>query len=153
MRPRPHENDWAQDPRHSDRELRPGSENPRYRRWSSANSTDSDSSHRTFGPLRWHWQWPPGGLRTARQPGSRPTWSIALRSITAIVTIITLFTIQHLQARDQMVIHGKLDEMLRALPAADGRLIAAEEAPDEHLEALSEHNRQDRFSEHPAVAG
>jgi low affinity Fe/Cu permease len=48
-------------------------------------------------------------------------WSIALQSITAIITIIMLFTIQHLQARDQMVIRRKLDEMLRALPAADLR--------------------------------
>ena len=73
-------------------------------------------------------------------------WSIALQSITAIVTIIMLFTIQHLQARDQMVIHRKLDEMLRSLPEADMRLIAAEEAPDVQLEALTEQNRQDRFS-------
>jgi low affinity Fe/Cu permease len=73
-------------------------------------------------------------------------WSIVLQSITAIVTIVMLFTIQHLQARDQLVIHRKLDEMLRALPAADVRLIAAEEAPDEHLEALTEQSRQDRLS-------
>jgi low affinity Fe/Cu permease len=71
-------------------------------------------------------------------------WSIALQSITAIVTIVMLFTIQHLQARDQMVIHRKLDELLRSLPAADVRLIAAEEAPDEHLEALTEQSRQAR---------
>ena len=78
-------------------------------------------------------------------------WSIALQSITAIVTVVMLFTIQHLQARDQMVIHRKLDEMLRSLPAADVRLIAAEEAPDEHLEALTEQNRA-VSPKRPAVA-
>lgn len=60
--------------------------------------------------------------------------------------IIMSFTIQHLQARHQLVIHRELDEVLRSLPTADARLIAAEEAPDEHLEVLTEQNRQDRFS-------
>ena len=71
-------------------------------------------------------------------------WSIALQSITAIVAVIMLFTIQHVQARDQLVIHRKLDEVLRALPEADVRLIAAEEASDEHLEAFTEQHRQER---------
>ena len=146
MRAPSHQNDRVQGPRHSDRERRPRSERPRYSRWSSR------QLHR-LGQLASHaWAasvalgvaigWVVYGAAT----GFPSYWSIALQSITAIVTIIMLFTIQHLQARDQMVIHRKLDEILRSLPAADMRLIAAEEAPDEHLEALTEQNRQDRSS-------
>jgi low affinity Fe/Cu permease len=146
MRPQSCEDDRGQGPRHSDREPRPRSESPRYRLWSSR------QLHR-LGHLASHaWAasvalgvaigWVVYGAAT-----EFPSyWSIALQSISAIVTIIMLFAIQHLQARDQMVIHRKLDEMLRSLPAADVRLIAAEHAPDEHLEALTEQNRQDRFS-------
>jgi low affinity Fe/Cu permease len=146
MRAPSHENDRVQGPHHSDREPWPRAESPRYSRWTSR------QLHR-LGQLASHaWAasvalgvaigWVVYGAAT----GFPSYWSIALQSITAIVTIIMLFTIQHLQARDQMVIHRKLDEILRSLPAADMRLIAVEEAPDEHLEALTEQNRQDRSS-------
>lgn len=75
-------------------------------------------------------------------------WSVVLESITSIVTVVMLFAIQHLQARDQMVVHRKLDEILRSIPRADNRLIAFEEAPDEHLDARTERNRRDRISSH-----
>jgi low affinity Fe/Cu permease len=73
-------------------------------------------------------------------------WPVILESLTSIVTVVMLFAIQHLQARDQMVIQRKLDEILRSIPQADNQLIALEEAPDEHLEALTALNRQDRLS-------
>jgi low affinity Fe/Cu permease len=144
--PPPYENHRLGDLRRLDRDFGLGSENPRYRRWSSR------QLHR-LGQLASH-AWAGsvalavaiGWLAYGGATGFPSFWSIALQSTTSIVTIIMLFTIQHLQARDQMVIHRKLDEMLRALPAADRRLIAAEEAPDEHLEALSKQNRQDRVS-------
>jgi low affinity Fe/Cu permease len=73
-------------------------------------------------------------------------WPVILESITSIVTVVMLFAIQHLQARDQMVVQRKLDEILRSIPQADNQLIALEEAPDEHLETLTMLNRQDRLS-------
>jgi len=48
------------------------------------------------------------------------------------------------QTRQQSATQRKLDELLRALPAADRRLIAVEEAPDAELEALAELNLADR---------
>jgi low affinity Fe/Cu permease len=72
-------------------------------------------------------------------------WPVILQSVTAVVTVVMLFAIQHLQARDQTVMQRKLDEILRSLPNADNRVIAVEEAPDEELEALTELNRQDRL--------
>jgi low affinity Fe/Cu permease len=133
-------------PAHSGLEIRPGPDRPRHRRWSSR------QLHR-LGQLASHaWAgsvalvvaigWVGYGAAT----GFPAYWYIALQSITSIVTIVMLFTIQHLQAREQMVIHRKLDEILRSLPAADPRLIAVEEGPDEDLEAFTEQNRQDRMS-------
>jgi len=73
-------------------------------------------------------------------------WPIVLQSISSIVAVVMLFAIQHVHARDQTVVHRKLDEILRSIPRADNRLIAFEEAPDEHLDARTELNRQDRLS-------
>jgi low affinity Fe/Cu permease len=72
-------------------------------------------------------------------------WLAILQSVTAVVTVVMLFVIQHLQARDRTVMQRKLDEILRSLPNADNRVIAVEEAPDAELETLTELNRQDRL--------
>ena len=73
-------------------------------------------------------------------------WLIILESTTSIVTIVMLFTIQHLHARDQTVINRKLDEILRSSPKADNKVISIEDAPDEHLDALTKLNRHDRLA-------
>ncbi len=62
-----------------------------------------------------------------------------------------VFAIQHTQARQQSATQRKLDELLRAMPNADDRLIAVEEAPDAELEALADRNLADR--EAAAAAG
>ena len=55
-------------------------------------------------------------------------WPTVLESATSIVTVFMVFAIQHLQARDQIVTQRKLDEVLRAVPRADNKLIAVEHA-------------------------
>ncbi len=55
-----------------------------------------------------------------------------------------VFAIQHTQARQQSGTQRKLDELLRAQPLADNRIIAVEEAPDAELEALADLNMADR---------
>ena len=45
-----------------------------------------------------------------------------------------------------MATQRKLDELVRSMPAADNRLIAAESASDEELNALGELNATDRRS-------
>ena len=57
-----------------------------------------------------------------------------------------LFTIQHLQARNRLIIRAYPTNCSTVLPRADVRLIAAEEVPDEDLEALTEQSQQDRSS-------
>lgn len=70
--------------------------------------------------------------------------SSARQLVSSSVTLVMVFAIQHTQTRQQSATQRKLDELLRALPAADRRLIAVEEAPDAELEALAELNLADR---------
>jgi low affinity Fe/Cu permease len=72
-----------------------------------------------------------------------PTWwQIGLYSFTSIVTVIMVFAIQHTQRREQLVIQRKLDELVRAQPDADDRMIAAEAATDAELDDLMEDNER-----------
>lgn len=74
-----------------------------------------------------------------------PTWwQVTIYATSSSITLIMVFAIQHTQARQQSATQRKLDEILRALPAADRALIAAEEAPDEELEARADLNLADR---------
>lgn len=71
-------------------------------------------------------------------------WQSGLTCTTAVITVVMLFAMQHLQSREQAATQRKLDEILRSLPDTDNRLIAIEDRSDEELEALAEMNRQDR---------
>jgi low affinity Fe/Cu permease len=71
-------------------------------------------------------------------------WETVLYSTASSVTVVMVFAIQHTQHREQLVTQRKLDELLRALPQADDRLIAAEGASDAELEALAGLNTADR---------
>ena len=67
-------------------------------------------------------------------------WQVALYSTTSAVTVVMVFAIQHTQHREQLVTQRKLDELVRSLPGADDRLIAAEAATDAELDKLIEAN-------------
>jgi len=67
-------------------------------------------------------------------------WRVALYSTTSAVTVVMVFAIQHTQRREQLVIQRKLDELVRAQPQADDRMIAAEAATDAELDELMEVN-------------
>jgi low affinity Fe/Cu permease len=71
-------------------------------------------------------------------------WENLLYIVSSTITLVMLFAIQHTQARQQSATQRKLDEILRALPRADGRFIAIEEAPDQELEELADQGRGDR---------
>ena len=70
-------------------------------------------------------------------------WQVALYSTTSAVTVVMVFAIQHTQHREQLVTQRKLDELVRAQPGADDRLIAAEAATDADLDTLMEANGSD----------
>ena len=63
-------------------------------------------------------------------------WQVAFYSTTSAVTVVMVFAIQHTQHREQLVTQRKLDELVRAQPGADDRLIAAEAATDHELDEL-----------------
>ncbi len=71
-------------------------------------------------------------------------WIDVLEIASSAITLVMVFAIQHTQARQQSATQRKLDELLRAMPTADDRLIAVEEAPDGELEALADLNLADR---------
>ena len=74
-----------------------------------------------------------------------PTWwDNVLFIVSSTVTLVLVFAIQHTQARQQSATQRKLDELLRAIPRADNRLIAVEEAPDHELEELATQDLADR---------
>ncbi|HEY1282081.1 MAG TPA: low affinity iron permease family protein [Acidimicrobiales bacterium] len=78
-------------------------------------------------------------------------WEVGLYATSTSITLVMVFAIQHTQARQEMAIQRKLDELLRAMPAADDGLIAAEDAPDDELNALAALNRADREHRGPAA--
>jgi len=57
------------------------------------------------------------------------------------VTLVMVFTIQHTQSREQAASQRKLDELLRALPGAQERLMMLEEAPDDVLRDVVDDQR------------
>jgi low affinity Fe/Cu permease len=63
-------------------------------------------------------------------------WQVVLYSTTSAVTVVMVFAIQHSQRREQLVVQRKLDELVRAQPGADDRMIAAEAATDAELDEL-----------------
>jgi low affinity Fe/Cu permease len=69
---------------------------------------------------------------------------MVLYTVTSSITLLLVFALQHTQARQEAAIQRKLDEILRSLPEADNRLIAAEDAADAELAALEDLNREDR---------
>jgi low affinity Fe/Cu permease len=71
-------------------------------------------------------------------------WQGILESVGTCITLVMVFAIQHTQSWHQSATQRKLDELLRAMPSADDRLIAVEEAPDEELQALADPNLADR---------
>jgi low affinity Fe/Cu permease len=73
-------------------------------------------------------------------------WATVLYSVTASVTFVMVFVIQHTQSRQTTAVQRKLDELIRATDAGDNNLIAVEEAPDEELQALADLNLDDRTS-------
>ena len=73
-------------------------------------------------------------------------WQTVLYSVTASVTFMMVFVIQHTQERQTSATQRKLDELIRASSRADNSLIAVEEAGQEHLQALTHLNISDRDS-------
>ena len=69
------------------------------------------------------------------------TWQLVINTGTTIVTFLMVFLIQNTQNRDSMALHLKMDEIIRAIDAADDELIRAEDESEEELGQLKERYR------------
>lgn len=82
-------------------------------------------------------------------------WLTAFEALAAAVTLVMVFALQHTQARQQAAVQRKLDEILRALPEADKRLVQLESASEDELAVLAEehhHVREDALQDRPSSA-
>jgi low affinity Fe/Cu permease len=59
--------------------------------------------------------------------GWSDTWQLYANTFTTLVTFVMVFLIQNTQNRDSKAIHLKLDELIRAIPAARNEFMEAEE--------------------------
>ncbi len=64
------------------------------------------------------------------------TWQLVINTGTTIITFLMVFLIQNTQNRDNGAIHAKLDELLRAIDAADNEYIGIEHLTDEELQKI-----------------
>ena len=71
--------------------------------------------------------------------GYSDTWQLIINTSTTIVTFLMVFLIQNTQNRDSNALHLKIDELLRALDAADTRLVDLEERSETELQRLHDH--------------
>jgi low affinity Fe/Cu permease len=67
------------------------------------------------------------------------TWQLVINTSTTIVTFLMVFLIQNTQNRESEALHLKIDELLRALDAADTRLVDLEERGEQELRQLHDH--------------
>ena len=71
--------------------------------------------------------------------GYSDTWQLVINTSTTIVTFLMVFLIQNTQNRENNALHLKIDELLRALDAADTRLVDLEERSERELQQLHDH--------------
>jgi low affinity Fe/Cu permease len=73
--------------------------------------------------------------------GYSETWQLVINTGTTIITFLMVFLIQQSQNKDSAALHLKLDELIRAIEAADDNLVDIEELNEDELKKLSEHYR------------
>ncbi len=70
--------------------------------------------------------------------GFPQAWETSFATVCAAITTVMVFTIQHTQSREQAATQLKLDELIRAMPRADDRLVHVESGSDEELAELEQ---------------
>jgi low affinity Fe/Cu permease len=74
------------------------------------------------------------------------TWQLVINTGTTIITFLMVFLIQNTQNRDAMVVHLKLDELIRAVKEARTELVDMESLSDEELTRLQQQFERLRVS-------
>ena len=70
--------------------------------------------------------------------GFSDTWQLVINTATTIITFWMVFVIQTSQNRQSRALQFKLDELIRSVPGARNRMIAAERATSEQLQQEEE---------------
>jgi len=78
--------------------------------------------------------------------GFPQTWETTFAAACAAVTTVMVFTIQHTQSREQAATQVKLDELIRAMPRADDRLVHVESGSDEELAEIEQRQIEHHIS-------
>jgi len=81
------------------------------------------------------------------------TWQLVINTATTIVTFLIVFLIQNTQNRDAKALHLKLDEVIRALRAANNQMIDIEKLSDQELEKLAGQFKQIRATQEQSKKG
>jgi low affinity Fe/Cu permease len=68
--------------------------------------------------------------------GFSDTWQLIINTGTTIVTFLMVFLIQNTQNRDSEALHVKLDELIRAIKAANNALLDIEDLEEEDLDRI-----------------
>ena len=77
-----------------------------------------------------------GAAVFARRGNSLLIW---FEGAAAGITLVMVFVLQHTQTSQQLALQRKLDELLRALPGTDERLIQVETEPAAVIEEIVKH--------------
>ena len=64
------------------------------------------------------------------------TWQLVINTATTVLTFLAVFLIQNTQNRNDLAVHLKLDELLRAVQTARTSLVDLEDSTDEEIEKL-----------------
>ncbi|HTL69995.1 MAG TPA: low affinity iron permease family protein [Candidatus Eisenbacteria bacterium] len=78
--------------------------------------------------------------------GWSDTWQLVINTSTTIITFLMVFLIQNSQNRDTQAMQLKLDEIIRAMPKAQNRLLDIENLSEEELEHI--HKRYEAIANH-----
>jgi low affinity Fe/Cu permease len=70
--------------------------------------------------------------------GFPESWEFVFSTVASAITLVMVFLLQHTQRRDQAAIQLKLDELVRATPAADDHFVAVQAAGDAELFELEQ---------------
>jgi low affinity Fe/Cu permease len=68
------------------------------------------------------------------------TWQLVINTGTTIVTFLMVFLIQNSQNREGEALQAKLDELIRAIEAAENRYIGLEKRSEHEIEAIRAEN-------------
>ncbi|MDQ2664123.1 MAG: low affinity iron permease family protein [Candidatus Eremiobacteraeota bacterium] len=66
------------------------------------------------------------------------TWILLMSAISAVVTLVMVFVLNHAQSRDTAAINAKLDALIFAVEHADNRLIGMERLTTDEVERIHE---------------